>query len=400
MSVTVTEIRTSSLRVTPLRLAVAPSAAGGDHGELSGLGDDDHPQYLTAARGDGRYAPLSHVHALDSLPPMGIDSGQFAQFSLFDPTAGDASAGRFAFCASSHPWTNGPIGTPNYTDHVASWGWNIKAPTQQDITGVPGFCNSLESRYYNGDGAGRSSFQFEWQLRGIRADGSQFRPLEIDCPHDGIGNSASFRVAQMFVGTETTGWDLTSTKAFEVKPLNGTAGGENGVAHVTPPAAHVNGARAFSVQFPAATNKTQTVFYGVANTNWGATAQIVNQQSGGSAAFELIAPGAGYSYVHFLNSSTPQSWSIGRDTQDHFAIATNAVPAGTPQTALRIDRTSRQVTFYYAPKLPSFAVSALPSAATYGAGSMIYVSNESGGAVVAFSDGASWRRMTDRAVVS
>ncbi len=31
---------------------------------------------------------------------------------------------------------------------------------------------------------------------------------------------------------------------------------------------------------------------------------------------------------------------------------------------------------------------------------MIYVSNESGGAVVAFSDGTSWRRLTDRAVVS
>lgn len=40
----------------------------------------------------------------------------------------------------------------------------------------------------------------------------------------------------------------------------------------------------------------------------------------------------------------------------------------------------------------------LPSASP--AGKMIYVSDESGGAVPAFSDGTDWRRVTDRAVVS
>lgn len=50
--------------------------------------------------------------------------------------------------------------------------------------------------------------------------------------------------------------------------------------------------------------------------------------------------------------------------------------------------------------IPSYTVAGLPSAAALGAGTQVYVSNESGGAVMAFSDGASWRRMTDRAVVS
>ena len=31
---------------------------------------------------------------------------------------------------------------------------------------------------------------------------------------------------------------------------------------------------------------------------------------------------------------------------------------------------------------------------------MIYVSDESGGAVPAFSDGSDWRRVSDRAVIS
>lgn len=48
--------------------------------------------------------------------------------------------------------------------------------------------------------------------------------------------------------------------------------------------------------------------------------------------------------------------------------------------------------------MPSSTVAALPSAAA--AGLWIYVTDETGGAVPAFSDGANWRRVTDRAVVS
>ena len=36
----------------------------------------------------------------------------------------------------------------------------------------------------------------------------------------------------------------------------------------------------------------------------------------------------------------------------------------------------------------------------YGAGAQVFVSNESGGAVPAFSDGTNWRRVTDRAIVT
>lgn len=50
------------------------------------------------------------------------------------------------------------------------------------------------------------------------------------------------------------------------------------------------------------------------------------------------------------------------------------------------------------PVLPSHVISSLPSASP--AAQLIYVSDESGGAVLAFSDGADWRRVTDRAVVT
>lgn len=51
------------------------------------------------------------------------------------------------------------------------------------------------------------------------------------------------------------------------------------------------------------------------------------------------------------------------------------------------------------PILNSYTVATLPSAATYAQG-LIYVSDEAGGATVAFSDGTDWRRVQDRAIVS
>lgn len=48
--------------------------------------------------------------------------------------------------------------------------------------------------------------------------------------------------------------------------------------------------------------------------------------------------------------------------------------------------------------LLSYTVATVPSAAI--AGKLIYVSDETGGAVPAFSDGTNWRRVTDRVIVS
>ncbi|MET0568135.1 MAG: DUF2793 domain-containing protein [Hyphomicrobiaceae bacterium] len=50
-------------------------------------------------------------------------------------------------------------------------------------------------------------------------------------------------------------------------------------------------------------------------------------------------------------------------------------------------------------RVKSHTVAGAP-AASAGAGQIIYVSNETGGAVLAFSDGTNWRRVTDRAVIA
>lgn len=54
---------------------------------------------------------------------------------------------------------------------------------------------------------------------------------------------------------------------------------------------------------------------------------------------------------------------------------------------------------YTAVVLPSYTVAGAPTASSY-TGGLIYVSNEAGGATVAFSDGTNWRRVQDRTVIS
>ena len=54
-------------------------------------------------------------------------------------------------------------------------------------------------------------------------------------------------------------------------------------------------------------------------------------------------------------------------------------------------------TFSDAPVLPSYTVATLPAGT---AGAMIFVTDETGGAIPAFHDGTDWRRVSDRAVVS
>jgi Protein of unknown function (DUF2793) len=52
------------------------------------------------------------------------------------------------------------------------------------------------------------------------------------------------------------------------------------------------------------------------------------------------------------------------------------------------------------PRIAGFTVAGLPAASSAGAGAIAFVTDETGGAVLAFSDGANWRRVTDRAIVA
>jgi hypothetical protein len=77
-------------------------------------------------------------------------------------------------------------------------------------------------------------------------------------------------------------------------------------------------------------------------------------------------------------------------TRDNYLAGSVGIGLTAPAAKLDVDGPVR---------VKSYTVAGVPSAAA-GAGQIIYVSNETGGAVLAFSDGTNWRRVTDRVVVS
>ena len=108
---------------------------------------------------------------------------------------------------------------------------------------------------------------------------------------------------------------------------------------------------------------------------------------------DLSSLGA-YTYSEVTNGGAAPA--VAANSMRLFKVVTNGteITGVTDLRELRVTLKSDVL-----PRVPSYTVATLPSAATYARG-IIYVSNEVGGAVLAFSEGAAWRRVTDRAVVS
>lgn len=76
-----------------------------------------------------------------------------------------------------------------------------------------------------------------------------------------------------------------------------------------------------------------------------------------------------------------------------------AQPVKVVATSMSLFREAVGARLNGAVMLQVYTVAGVPAAASY-EGGLIYVSNETGGAVPAFSDGTNWRRVTDRVIVS
>jgi hypothetical protein len=112
--------------------------------------------------------------------------------------------------------------------------------------------------------------------------------------------------------------------------------------------------------------------------------QLFQTNFSGRAEIGLL----GSDNFEFKVSADGSSWT----TALRLDAATGNVGVGVnPATRLHVDGPIR---------CGASTVATIPSASTSGPGTIIYVSNEAGGAVLAFSDGTNWRRVTDRAVIS
>ena len=109
---------------------------------------------------------------------------------------------------------------------------------------------------------------------------------------------------------------------------------------------------------------------------------------------EIESPtGVTWSNIDFTGSNITSI--VNRDHND-----LGAFDGGTTGERFHLTESEHTALTGNSVSVPSTTVSGAPSASTEGAGAIIYVSDEVGGAVLAFSDGTNWRRVTDRAVIS
>ncbi len=95
-----------------------------------------------------------------------------------------------------------------------------------------------------------------------------------------------------------------------------------------------------------------------------------------------------------LRFETIDNSSTASAPTEKMRIACNGnIGIGIAEPAARLDVDG-------AVRVKTYTVAGVPSALVLGAGAIIHVSNEAGGATLAFSDGTNWRRVHDRAVVS
>jgi hypothetical protein len=94
----------------------------------------------------------------------------------------------------------------------------------------------------------------------------------------------------------------------------------------------------------------------------------------------------------FFNAASGKTLNFMINALQQMKITTTGMRFGTGNPVCKLDVDGPV-------RVKSYTVAALPDA-TLGTGQCIYVSDETGGAVLAFSDGTNWRRATDRAVVS
>ena len=100
------------------------------------------------------------------------------------------------------------------------------------------------------------------------------------------------------------------------------------------------------------------------------------------------------------NVETIACTAAGRALIDDATAAAQVTTLGLTQAGLKnvANTWTLAQTFTAPPIIPSYTVAGVPSATP--AGQLAYISNETGGAVLAFSDATNWRRVTDRAVIA
>ena len=143
----------------------------------------------------------------------------------------------------------------------------------------------------------------------------------------------------------------------------------------------------------------------------GAAADDVNRLSVATAAALFSHVGAGMQFK--LNKATSADTGslllqtgfsgraeIGLCGDDALHLKVSADASTWSEALILSSGAGARATVDGALRVKSFAKAALPAAGGQGAGAIVFVSDDAGGATLAFSDGSTWRRVADLAAIS
>jgi Protein of unknown function (DUF2793) len=415
--------------------------------EIGLVGDDDllfkvspdgatWHEALRIDKDDGRITLLDAAKSLaDSGPILTHDPSADAHYNGFG----------FGHYYQSYNFPAGGVGGEDYANAV--WGLGVNygngSGTQLDNT-KPAIGWVFESKYYPGSG---SVYQCEAHLQFREASGTSHRVITGAFPHSGSGGQLGFQ-ADIITFLDWSGalkvkWDHTSgaidffstmilrknvnnvpylvqlnaagsayinltyidsqDRARIVAPLYVTGAAPPASSKFVDfqPSSMSTGQVALGLTLPTVTGSGSAIS---SSGSFSTGVEMLNANSNSTDAtaysrFHARVNGANAGdpiFVANINGVTTACFGIDNSDSDAIVIAASSSP-GT-NNRIRIDANS--VAFGLPAKLPSYTVATVPSASAAGAGASIYVSDETGGAVPAFSDGTNWRRVTDRAVIA
>ncbi len=416
--------------------------------EIGLIGDDDllfkvspdGSTWYEALRVDKDNGEATLLDALHSLATTGA-------IVAHDPSA-DANYNNYkwGFSYSTHPFVGGGIGGEDYTNAVWGMGinWGTSGNSRLDATrAAVGWV--LESKYYPGSG---SFYQSEAHLQFYDAAGVGHRMLSGALPHTGttgsifaiqsdvvnflkwdgtqkvkldLANDAFSFVGQLVWSVDTNNYHFLRQKNAANSayvnllfldnldrvrieaPVFIFSTPESTTGHLlrVQPSSITTGQTAIAAILPDMTGQAYA-FQSTGRSSTGMDIALFNNDATNGTAYSRLQlrtfnASSGDPYVLF-NINGVTTYSLGIDNSDSDAFVLSKASTLGSNNRVRIDDNSIQLML--PPKVPSYTVAGVPSASTLGAGSIIYVSNELGGATLAFSDGTNWKRVSDLAIVS
>ena len=185
----------------------ATGGGGGvtDHGALTGLADDDHPQYLTPAEGNAAYSALGHGHAQADVTNLVTDLAAKA------PTANPTFTGTVTVPDSSFSLAKlANIATARILGRVTAAAGVIEELTGTQATTLLDVFTSALKGLVPASGGGTSNF--------LRADGAWAAvSATISAPFKGDYACGTFTIETGKFGIMAKRMELTTTQRATIQ---------------------------------------------------------------------------------------------------------------------------------------------------------------------------------------